>query len=90
MLNRLKQTVVVQPGGLIQVQSPDLPVGMTVEVIILIQPSPQSAEVPLAASRSQFQHRRDQIIAAGIPLLTDEQIEQEVAERRGGYREDAR
>jgi antitoxin ParD1/3/4 len=36
MLNGLRQTAVVKPGGLIEVQSADLPVGSTVEVIVLI------------------------------------------------------
>ncbi|NJK51968.1 MAG: DUF2281 domain-containing protein [Leptolyngbyaceae cyanobacterium SU_3_3] len=36
-------------------------------------------------SRDQFQQLRDQIIASGIPLLSDREIEQEVADRRGGY-----
>lgn len=31
---------------------------------------------------------REEIVASGAPLLTDEEIEQEVAERRGGYQGD--
>ncbi len=33
--------------------------------------------------RNQFQQLRDNIIAAGIPLLSDTEIEQEVADRCG-------
>jgi hypothetical protein len=36
MLNGLRQTVVVQPGGMIEVQSADLPVGSLVDVIVLV------------------------------------------------------
>jgi len=36
MLKGLKQTAVVKPGGLIEVQSDALPVGSTVDVIVLI------------------------------------------------------
>lgn len=36
MLNGVKQNAVVQPGGVIQVQSADLPVGQAVEVIVLV------------------------------------------------------
>ncbi|MGD1929319.1 MAG: hypothetical protein ACFB12_10440 [Leptolyngbyaceae cyanobacterium] len=38
MLNGVKQNAVVQPGGVIQVQSADLPVGQAVEVIVLVHP----------------------------------------------------
>jgi hypothetical protein len=38
-------------------------------------------------SRDRFQQLREQIIAAGIPLLSATEIDQEVAERRGGYQE---
>lgn len=30
---------------------------------------------------------RDQIVASGMPLLTPEEVEKEVLERRGGYQE---
>jgi hypothetical protein len=36
MLNGLRQTTVVKPGGVIEVQSAELPVGTTVDVIVLI------------------------------------------------------
>jgi hypothetical protein len=39
--------------------------------------------------RQSFQQLRDNIIAAGIPLLSDAEIEQELADRRGGYQETA-
>ena len=41
MLNGLRQKVVVQPGGVVEVRSPELPDGATVEVIVLLEsPSP--------------------------------------------------
>jgi hypothetical protein len=36
MLNGLRQTAVVKPGGVIEVQSADLPVGSIVDVIVLV------------------------------------------------------
>lgn len=36
MLNGLRQTAVVKPGGVIEVRSAELPVGSTVDVIVLI------------------------------------------------------
>jgi hypothetical protein len=87
MLDGLKQKVIVQPGGLIEVRSPDLPPGATVEVIVLLEQSTLSiSESSNSAPRDQFQVLREQIIADGIPLLSDAEIEQEVAERRRGFR----
>jgi hypothetical protein len=44
MLNGLRHTAIVQPGGVIQVQSVDLPVGSTVEVIVLVEATSQPAQ----------------------------------------------
>lgn len=60
-------------------------------VAFLAQRSDRS-EPPLPAvtpPRQPFQQLRDNIITAGIPLLSDTEIEQEVADRRGGYQETA-
>ncbi len=35
----------------------------------------------------KLQGIRDQIVASGMPLLTPEEVEREVLERRGGYQE---
>jgi hypothetical protein len=51
------------------------------------QSPPSSPATP--SPRYQFQQLRDNIIAAGIPLLSDTEIEQEVADRRGGHQETA-
>ncbi|MBW4540208.1 MAG: hypothetical protein KME43_13825 [Myxacorys chilensis ATA2-1-KO14] len=40
MLNGIRQTVTVQPGGLIELRSPELPPGETVEVIVLLEAKP--------------------------------------------------
>jgi hypothetical protein len=45
-----------------------------------LQPSPPANPSP----RYQFQQLRDNIIAAGIPLLSDTEIEQEIADRPTG------
>ncbi len=49
------------------------------------QPSPPTVTPP----RQQFQQLRDNIIAAGIPLLSEAEIAQEITDRRGGYQETA-
>ena len=36
MMNGIRQTAIVQPGGIVELQSTELPVGSTVEVIVLI------------------------------------------------------
>ena len=40
MQTALRQTVTIQKGGLIQIQSPELPDGAQVEVIILLESGP--------------------------------------------------
>jgi hypothetical protein len=45
------------------------------------------SESPLESSAlgQKLQSIRDRIVASGMPLLTAEEVEQEVLERRGGY-----
>jgi hypothetical protein len=43
--------------------------------------------VQLSSLGERLQTIRDQIVESGIPLLTREEIEQEVLDRRGGYQE---
>jgi hypothetical protein len=43
MLNGLRQKTVVQSGGVVAIQSSDLPCGATVEVIVLVESPPQSS-----------------------------------------------
>ncbi len=38
MIDAIRQQVTVQPVGVIDLQSPDLPVGARVEVIVLVDP----------------------------------------------------
>jgi hypothetical protein len=49
--------------------------------------SPMLSKQQLVLPRQSFQQLRAQIIAAGIPLLSAAEIEQEVTDRRGGYQE---
>ena len=44
MLNGLRQKTVVQPDGVVTIQSSELPSGATVEVIVLVEPQP--SELP--------------------------------------------
>ena len=36
MTNAVRQTVIVQPGGVIEIRSPELPAGVAAEVIVLV------------------------------------------------------
>lgn len=58
----------------------------------LIQRSPrtQVASTSPSIPRQNFQQLRENIIAAGIPLLSETEIDQELADRRGGYQEERR
>ncbi len=57
----------------------------------------QSRQVSISRSSVQEEHQsklgarlqqiREKIVASGTPLLTDEEIDREVVERRGGYQE---
>jgi hypothetical protein len=40
MLNGIRQKTVVQPNGTVIIQSPELPLGAIVEVIVLVDPQP--------------------------------------------------
>ena len=40
MVTALKQTVVVQPGGLIEIRAPELAAGTEAEVIVLVEGKP--------------------------------------------------
>lgn len=54
MINGIRQTAVVQPGGIVEVQSADLAEGSTVEVIILRDAPTETASHPLSGlSREQ-------------------------------------
>jgi len=47
MVAAIKQIVTVGPGGLVQVTSPQLPVGARAEVIVLVEePSKESVAIP--------------------------------------------
>ena len=52
-------------------------------------PKPHVIEPPTNTSElgNKLQAIRNRIIESGMPLLTREEIEQEVLERRGGYQE---
>jgi len=52
-------------------------------------PKPTQPHPPAQSSAvgDRLQAIRDQIVESGMPLLTREQVEQEVRDRRGGYQE---
>ena len=48
---------------------------------------PQPEFVPQTPLGKKLWEIRQRIVASGVPLLSDEELEQELAERRGGWRE---
>jgi hypothetical protein len=56
-------------------------------VAFLSQRTAKHVQATPPKARPQFQQLRAQIVAAGIPLLSDAEIEQEVIELRGGDQE---
>ncbi|MEH2315567.1 hypothetical protein [Nostoc sp.] len=42
MLNGLRQKAIVKPGGVVEICSPELPAGATVDVIVLLDPAPKA------------------------------------------------
>jgi len=52
-------------------------------------PEPAQSQSPTQPSAlgDRLQAIRDQIVESGMPLLTREEVEQEVRDRRGGYQE---
>lgn len=48
---------------------------------------PTEPSIEVSQLGSKLRSIREQIVASGMPLLTPEQVRQEVLERRGGYQE---
>jgi len=44
MNQALRQKVVVKPGGIIEIRSPELPTGAVVDVIIILETSPKKKQ----------------------------------------------
>ncbi|QMS88412.1 hypothetical protein HUN01_12710 [Nostoc edaphicum CCNP1411] len=49
MLNGLRQQAIVKPGGIVEICSPELPAGATVEVIVLLESPPEHSKKPLTS-----------------------------------------
>lgn len=75
MLNGLRQMAVVQPGGVIEVRSSELPDGATVEVIVLLEPSNQFPQRGL----SSF------IGAAQGNFMSPEEVDQFIRQERESW-----
>lgn len=75
MLNGLRQKAIVQPGGVIEICSPELPSGATVEVIILIESPPNEPEKFLTSF----------IGTAKGSFVTSEEVDQFVREERDSW-----
>ena len=44
MFNGFRQQAIVKPGGVVEICSPELPAGATVEVIVLLESPPKHSE----------------------------------------------
>lgn len=49
MLNGLRQQAIVKTGGVVEISSPELPAGVTVEVIVLLESPAKHSEKPLSS-----------------------------------------
>lgn len=68
MLNEIQQKVIVQPGGVVELQSPELPEGATVEIIVLLEPKPETSLTRfIGAAKGNFANAAevDQFIRQG-------------------------
>jgi hypothetical protein len=75
MLSGLRQKVVVQPGGVVELRSPELPAGATVEVIVLLEPQLEESKRPLASF----------IGAAKGNFATPEEVDQFIRQERDAW-----
>jgi hypothetical protein len=50
---------------------------------------PESAQAESSPLGKKLRQLRAQIVASGIPLLNDEELDREIAERRGGTIQDS-
>lgn len=74
MLSGLRQTATVKPGGVIEVQSADLPVGSTVEVIVLVNRNTFPTPTPHPLSGLTREERIAKIRAAVGGWKEDDEI----------------
>lgn len=88
MLNELRQTAVVRPGGVIEVRSAELPVGSTVDVIVLINRD-GTKPLPFHPLRGLSKEDRIAKIRAALGGWKDDpeiaEIFDEIAQERHSY-----
>ncbi len=86
MVVTIKQRVTVQPGGIVEVQSPELTPGAHAEVIVLVE---QPGEAPTDPLRAPADWRRfSGIIDSGDPRSSDnDRIDADLAGEYGSPRE---
>ena len=56
MISSIRQKTIVGEGGRVVIQSPELPPGATVEVIVLIEPGEQDTTEYLLSTEANRQH----------------------------------
>lgn len=91
MVAAIRQQVTVQPGGVVEVRSPELPPGARAEVIVLLTNQPRPAESPAPAPDSATPQegawrRHAGVFRSGNPALADnDRIDADLAR---GYGDD--
>jgi hypothetical protein len=83
MLIAFRQTVQVQPGGLIEMRAPELQPGDTAEVIVLVEKAPTEDRAELAR-RLETLFKETQALPEA-QTITDEEIATEIAAYRAGH-----
>ncbi len=83
MLTAVKQMVQVQPGGLIEVRTPELQPGDMIEVIVLVENASTEDRAELAR-RLETLFKETQAVP-GAQTITEEQIAAEIAAYRAGH-----
>ena len=66
MLESIRQQTIVREGGRVEVQSPELPIGAKVEVIVLVEPEPDTTDY-LLSTEANRQHLRQTLKDAEDP-----------------------
>ncbi|MEA5628184.1 hypothetical protein [Nostoc sp. UHCC 0251] len=75
MLNGLRQHAIVKPGGVVEIFSPELPAGATVEVIVLLESPAKHYEKPLTSF----------IGSAKGSFATTEEVDQFIRQERDAW-----
>lgn len=83
MVTALKQHVIVQAGGLIEVRSPDLRAGDEAEVIVLVARSEQPPSTAAPASPGKWRRHAGAIQSGDAHSSNNEKIDEDLGRAYG-------